>query len=142
MLQTISKTIQPKFGIPMYGFVIINSFVTASVCGIKSEFVKSRVKELEDNSRNAADRDVEGRIPRKKLFKAYCLQLFATFVLGIFSLVQHTKLLYPLSLPSNFNCTLTFFRLFDVDQYFTSLLHRPQKKSRRFITSIKTKLSC
>lgn len=42
----------------MYRFVIINFFVTASVCGIKSEFVKSRVKELEDNSRNAADRDV------------------------------------------------------------------------------------
>ena len=32
----------------MYGFVIINSFVTASVCGIYSEFVKSRVEELED----------------------------------------------------------------------------------------------
>ena len=33
----------------MYGFVIINSFVTASVCGIYSEFVKSRVEELEDS---------------------------------------------------------------------------------------------
>ena len=32
----------------MYGFVIINSFVAASVCGIYSEFVKSRVEELED----------------------------------------------------------------------------------------------
>ena len=32
----------------MCGFVIINSFVTASVCGIYSEFVKSRVEELED----------------------------------------------------------------------------------------------
>lgn len=73
-----------KFGIPMYGFVIINSFVTANVCGIYSEFVKSRVEELEDNSRNAADRDVEGRTSRKKLFKAYCFQLFARFVLRIF----------------------------------------------------------
>ena len=33
----------------MYGFVIINSFVTASVCGIYPEFVKSRVEELEDS---------------------------------------------------------------------------------------------
>ena len=33
----------------MYGFVIINSFVTASVCGIYSEFVKSRVEKLEDS---------------------------------------------------------------------------------------------
>ena len=49
MLQTILKTIQPKFGIPIYGFVIINSFATASVCGIYSEFVKSRVEELEDS---------------------------------------------------------------------------------------------
>ena len=91
----------------MYGFVIINSFVTANVCEIYSEFVKSRVEELEDNSRNAADRDVEGRTPRKKLFKAYCFQLFARFVLRIFFLVQQTKLLYSLSSPSNFNCTLT-----------------------------------
>ena len=89
---------------PVYGFVIINFLVTASVCGIYSQAVKSKVEELENNPSNA---DVEGQTPRKKLFKAYCLQLLARFALGIFFLVLQTKLLYPLSFPSNFNCNLT-----------------------------------
>ena len=90
---------------PVYGFVIINFLVTASVCGIYSQAVKSRVEELEREN-NAGD-DVEGQTPRKKLFKAYCLQLLVRFVLGIFFLLLQTKLLYPLSFPSNFNCNLT-----------------------------------
>ena len=90
---------------PVYGFVIINFLVTASVCGIYSQAVNSRVEELEREN-NAGD-DVEGQTPRKKLFKAYCLQLLARFVLGIFFLLLQTKLLYPLSFPSNFNCNLT-----------------------------------
>ena len=90
---------------PVYGFVIINFIVTASVCGIYSQAVKSRVEELERE--NNADDDVEGQTPRKKLFKAYCLQLLVRFALGIFFLVLQTKLLYPLSFPSNFNCNLT-----------------------------------
>ena len=53
---------------PVYGFVIINFLVTASVCGIYSQAVKSRVEELEREN-NAGD-DVEGQTPRKKLFKA------------------------------------------------------------------------
>ena len=56
-----------KFVIPVYGFVIINFLVTASVGVIYSQTVKSKVEELE-NPRNADD-DVEGRTPRKKLFK-------------------------------------------------------------------------
>ena len=88
---------------PVYGFVIINFLVTASVCGIYSQAVKSKVEELENNPRNA---DL-GQTSRKKLFKAYCLQLLARFVLGIFFLVLQTKLLYPLNFPSNFNCNLT-----------------------------------
>ena len=91
---------------PVYGFVIINFLVTASVCGIYSQAVKSKVEDLENNPSNA-DGDVEGQTPRKKLFKAYCLQLLARFVLGIFFLVLQTTLLYPLSFPSNFNCNLT-----------------------------------
>ena len=90
---------------PVYGFVIINFLMTASVCGIYSQAVKSRVEELERE--NNADDDVEGQTPRKKLFKAYCLQLLVRFVLGIFFLLLQTKLLYPLSFPSNFNCNLT-----------------------------------
>ena len=88
---------------PVYGFVIINFLVTASVCGIYSQAVKSKVEELENNPRNP---DL-GQSSRKKLFKAYCLQLLARFLLGIFFLVLQTKLLYPLNFPSNFNCNLT-----------------------------------
>ena len=88
---------------PVYGFVIINFLVTASVCGIYSQAVKSKVQEVENNSRNA---DL-GQTSRKKLFKAYCLQLLARFLLGIFFLVLQTKVLYPFNFPSNFNCNLT-----------------------------------
>ena len=90
---------------PVYGFVIINFLVTASVCGIYSQAVKSRVEELERE--NNADDDVEGQTPRKKLFKAYCLQLLARFVLGISFVLLQTKLLHPLSFSSSFNCNLT-----------------------------------
>ena len=90
---------------PVYGFVIINFLVTAIVCGIYSQAVKSRVEELERES--YVDDKVEGQTPRKKLFKAYCLQLLARFVLGISFVLLQTKLLYPLSFPSNFNCNLT-----------------------------------
>ena len=92
---------------PVYGFVIINFLVTTSVCGIYSQAVKSKVEELENNARNADD-DVEGQAtPRKKLFKAYCLQLLVRFALGISFVLLQTKLLYPPSFPSNFNCNLT-----------------------------------
>ena len=90
---------------PVYGFVIINFIVTASVCGIYSQAVKSRVEELERE--NNADDDVEGQTPRKKLFKAYCLQLLVRFALGISFVLLQTKLLYPPSFPSNFKCNLT-----------------------------------
>ena len=94
---------------PVYGFVIINFLVTASVCGIYSQAVKSKVEELENNTVNTRneDDDAEGQTPRKKLFKAYRLQLLARFVLGISFVLLQTKLLYPLSFPSNFNCNLT-----------------------------------
>ena len=90
---------------PVYGFLIINFLVTESVCVIYSQAVKSRVQELERE--NNADDDVEGQTPRKKLFKAYCLQLLVRFVLGIFFILPQTKLLYPVSFSSNFNCNLT-----------------------------------
>ncbi|CAH3172212.1 unnamed protein product [Porites evermanni] len=92
---------------PVYGFVMINFLVTASVCGIYSQAVKSKVEELENNARNGDD-DVEGQpTPRKKLFKAYCLQLLVRFALGISFVLLQTKLLYPPSFPSNFKCNLT-----------------------------------
>ena len=92
-----------KFGIPVYGFVIFNFFVTAIICGLYSQALKSIVDELEGDT----DRDVEGLTSRKKLFKAYCLQLLARFVLGIIFVLLQAKLLYPRNFPSKFNCNLT-----------------------------------
>ena len=101
---------------PVYGFVIINFIVTASVCGIYSQAVKSRVEELERRDRN---QDVEDRtqqrnnsLSERKLFQAYCLQLLARVVLGISFVLLQTKLLYPLSFPSNFKCNLTRDEIF------------------------------
>ena len=92
---------------PVDGFVIINFLVTTSVSGIYSQAVKSKVEELENNARNADD-DLQGQpTPRKKLFKAYCLQLLVRFALGISFVLLQTKLLYPPSFPSNFKCNLT-----------------------------------
>ena len=96
---------------PVYGFVIINFIVTASVCGIYSQAVKSRVEEFEpDKNLDKVERQTQPRnnnLCGKKLFKAYCLQLVARFALGISFVLLQTKLLYPVSFPSNFNCNLT-----------------------------------
>ncbi|CAH3174997.1 unnamed protein product, partial [Porites evermanni] len=96
---------------PVYGFVIINFIVTVSVCGIYSQAVKSRVEEFEpDKNQDNVETQTQPRnnnLSGKKLFKAYCLQLLARFVLGISFVLLQTKLLFPLSFPSNFNCNLT-----------------------------------
>ena len=91
-----------KFGIPVYGFVIINFLVTASVCGIYSQAVKKRVDELDGRTQQR-----NGNVTGKRLFKAYCLQLLVRFALGISFVLLQTKLLYPPSFPSNFKCNLT-----------------------------------
>ena len=103
-----------KFGISVYGFVIINLFVTTSVCGIYSQAVNSRVEDLKvlerDKNQNNVEKPSQSRnnnLTGKKLFKAYCLQLLARFFLGISFVLLQTKLLYPLSFPTNFNCNLT-----------------------------------
>ena len=94
---------------PVYGFVIINFIVTASVCGIYSQAVKSRVEELERDNNQDVERQTQrnNNLTERKLFKAYRLQLLARVVLGISFVLLQTKLLYPLSFPSNFNCNLT-----------------------------------
>ena len=93
---------------PVYWFVIINFFATSSVCVFYSQAVKSRVNELEflikDEEQEAEQRI--GNPTRKKLFTAYCFQLAARFLLGIFFVVIQTNLLYPHNFPSNFNCNL------------------------------------
>ena len=94
---------------PVNGFVIINFIVTASVCGIYSQAVKSRVEELERDNNQDVERQTQrnDNLTERKLFKAYRLQLLARIVLAISFVLLQTKLLYPLSFPSNFNCNLT-----------------------------------
>ena len=92
----------------VYWFVILNFLVTASVCVFYSQAVKSRVNELEAHIKDE-EQQAERRIrnpTRKKLFTAYCFQLAARFLLGIFFVVIQTNLLYPQNFPSNFNCNL------------------------------------
>ena len=85
----------------VYWFVILNFFVTASVAVIYSQVVKSRVNDLK------AQAEQRIRNPtQKKLFTAYCFQLAARFLLGIFFVVIQANLLYPHNFPSNFNCNL------------------------------------
>ena len=97
-----------KFGIPVYGFVILNFFLTSSVCVVYSQAVKARVCELEANLKDEEKQTQLGirNRTRKKLFTAYCLQLVARFLLGIIFVLLQTNLLYPRGFPSNFNCNL------------------------------------
>ena len=100
---------------PVYGFVIINFIVTASVCGIYSQAVKSKVEELERYKHQDVEQQTQQRnnnLTERKLFKAYRLQLLARVVLGISFVLLQTKLLYPLSFPSNFKCNLTRDEIF------------------------------
>ena len=93
---------------PVYWFVIINFFVTSSVVVVYSHVVKSRVNELEAHIKDE-EQQAERRIrnpTQKKLFTAYCFQLAARFLLGIFFVVIQANLLYPHNFPSNFNCNL------------------------------------
>ena len=93
---------------PVYWFVIINFFVTSSVAVIYSQVVNSRVNELEAHIKDE-EQQAERRIrnpTQKKLFTAYCFQLAARFLLGIFFVVIQANLLYPHNFPSNFHCNL------------------------------------
>ena len=89
-----------KFGFPIYGFVILNFFVTASVWAIYSQAVKSRVNELEERTNK---RSTE---PGKTIFKAYLSQLVVRILLGIFFVLLQALLLYPRSFSSIFHCNL------------------------------------
>ena len=94
-----------KFGILMYGFLVVNFCVTASVWVIYSRAVKSRVNELEEptNKRmSQADSTQSG----KKLFKAYFGQLVVRIFLGICFVLLQALLLYPCSFHSIFHCNL------------------------------------
>ena len=92
-----------KFGIPLYGFLIINFCVTASVWVIYSRAVKSRVNELEDRTNEKRKNQAECG---KKLFKAYFAQLVVRIFLGIFFVLLQALLLYPPRFPSIFHCNV------------------------------------
>ena len=94
---------------PVYWFVIINFFVTSSVAVIYSQVVKSRVNELEAHIKDEEQQAERGPVrnpTQKKLFTAYCFQLAARFLLGIFFVVIQANLLYLDNFPSNFHCNL------------------------------------
>ena len=103
-----------KFGIPMYGFLIVNCCVIASVWVIYSRAVKSRVNELKDRTNKQRKNQAQSG---KKLFKAYFAQLVVRIFLGIFFVLLQALLLYPRSFPSIFHCNVA------QDGHFTASLN-------------------
>ena len=92
-----------ELSIPVYAFVLFNFFIPMIACGIYSQYVKSRISELEEQQQPLQPR--QGSPPRK-LFKAYCFQLVARFLLGILCISLQKTVFYPQNFPSNFTCDL------------------------------------
>ena len=93
------------------GFVLINLVILAFVCAIYSQIVGPKIDQLSRGNRNG---DLE-RQPLnqetasstgKKLFIAYCHQLWKRIALGVIFIILQTRLLYPLKFSSKFNCYL------------------------------------
>ncbi|XP_066019169.1 NACHT, LRR and PYD domains-containing protein 12-like [Pocillopora verrucosa] len=105
-----------KYGVPVYGFVIINFLLIGIVCVIYSQIVKNAVDHLSSSSRNSdpesgQSRDQENPTGQTtncghKLFIAYCCQLSTRLVLGVLFILLQTQLLYPLKFSSTFECCL------------------------------------
>ena len=93
-----------KLGILVPAFVILNFFIPTIACRIYSQYVKSRVRELEGQQQ---PRQPQQGSPPRKLFKAYCFQLVVRFLLGILCLSLQKTVFYPQNFPSNFTCDLT-----------------------------------
>ena len=92
-----------KLSIPVYAFVLFNFFTPMITCGIYSQYVKSRISELEEQQQPLQPRQGS---PPKKLFKAYCFQLVVRFLLGILCISLQKTVFYPQTFPSNFTCDL------------------------------------
>ena len=92
-----------KLSIPVYAFVLFNFFTPMIACGIYSQYVKSRISKLEEQQQPLQPR--QGSPPRK-LFKAYCFQLVARFLLGILCISLQKTVFYSQNFPSNFTCDL------------------------------------
>ena len=100
-----------KHDVPIYAFVIMNFFLIGTVCVIYSQIASPTVDQLSPSARNG---DLEGQLrdqrnalSGKKLFIAYCFQLFARIVLKVLFMVLQSQFLYPLGFPPNFPCYLT-----------------------------------
>ncbi|CAH3156003.1 unnamed protein product, partial [Pocillopora meandrina] len=100
-----------KHDVPIYAFVIMNFFLIGTVCAIYSQIASRTINQLSPSARNG---DLEGQLrdqgnalSSKKLFIAYCCQLFARIVLGVLFMVLQKQFLYPLDFPPNFSCYLT-----------------------------------
>ena len=81
-----------KLSFPVYAFVLFNFFTPMIACGIYSQYVKSRISELEQQQQPLQPR--QGSPPRK-LFKAYCFQLVARFLLGILCISLQKRYFIP-----------------------------------------------
>ena len=100
---------QIRFSI--YGFVLINLVILAFVCAIYSQIVGPKIDQLSRGNRNG---DLERQLLNqetasstgKKLFIAYCHQLWKRIALGVIFIILQTRLLYPLKFSSKFNCYL------------------------------------
>ncbi|CAH3042752.1 unnamed protein product [Pocillopora meandrina] len=100
-----------KYGVPVYGFVIINFFLIAAVYAVYSQIVKNTVNELSSSTRNgdpeSQSGDQENKNSKgKQLFIAYCCQLSTRLVLGVLFMILQTQLLYPLKFSYTFDCYL------------------------------------
>ncbi|CAH3042760.1 unnamed protein product [Pocillopora meandrina] len=100
-----------KYGVPVYGFVIINFCLIAAVYAVYSQIVKNTVNELSSSTRNgdpeSQSGDQENKNSKgKQLFIAYCCQLSTRLVLGVLFMILQTQLLYPLKFSYTFDCYL------------------------------------
>ena len=100
-----------KHDFPIYAFVIMNFFLIGTVCAIYSQIASLTINQLSPSARNG---DLEGQLrdqgnalSSKKLFIAYCCQLFARIVLGVLFMVLQKQFIYPRDFPPNFPCYLT-----------------------------------
>ena len=100
-----------KHDFPIYAFVIMNFFLIGTVCAIYSQIASLTINQLSPNARNG---DLEGQLrdqgnalSSKKLFIAYCCQLFARIVLGVLFMVLQKQFIYPRDFPPKFPCYLT-----------------------------------
>ena len=101
-----------KSSFPVLLFVIINFSLAVMVYITYSLAIRRKFNRLSRGIRNCdpetQSRDQENALSEGyMLFIAYCCQLSTRIVFGVIFIILQTMLLYPLKLPSNFNCYLT-----------------------------------